>query len=173
MTANPATASLEAEIRSYVAMGSGLPSHLVIPGNDHGPAPQELYASVMLIHQDIRGIPVNQFDGEAEIRTLATVRGRYSVQWFRDGAREAVVRFAVWTSSPEGLQAAGSRGFTVHLVSDIRQLDELVSESWEERSGIDIDIGFLYSLEHSVDSFGAVGVELGVDSGIHLIEVGK
>ena len=172
MTANPATAPLEASIRSYVAAGSGLRSQVVIPGNDVGPAPQELYASVLLIHQEIRGIPANIFDGEAEGRTLATVHGRYSVQWFRSGARDAAFRLAVWISSSVGLEAAVSRGFTMLRVSDVRQLDELVSDAWEERAGLDLDLGYSYLLAAPLHPIETVAIEVRGERHTYEIEVG-
>ena len=134
---------LETAVRSYVAAGSGLQSEAVIPGFDNGPAPETLYASVLLIHQDIQGVPVTVFDGGAEARTVATMRGRYSVQWFRRGARNAALSFAIWASSPEGREAADTRKLTYIRVSDIHQLDELVSEAWEQRAGLDLDLGYL------------------------------
>ena len=51
------------------------------------------------------------------------MRDRYSVQWYRTGARDAARSFALWTSSPEGLAQAASADVTVLRVSDVRQLE--------------------------------------------------
>ena len=53
-TFSPSTQNLERRIRDYVAAGCGLEPRLVIQGNRNGPGYQEMYASALLIHQEIR-----------------------------------------------------------------------------------------------------------------------
>ena len=107
----PTTYDLEDSVRALVAAGSGLDLNQVIPGNDGGPAPDGLFASVLLIHQDTEGIPATPMRLRADelsldAPTIATVTGRYSVQWFRRGAHDAARRFATWVWSPAGLAHA-------------------------------------------------------------------
>ena len=173
MSARTAEA-LETAIRSYVAAGSGIQTKSVIPGFDDGPAPETLYASVVLIHQDVQGVPVTVFDGGAEARTVATMRGRYSVQWFRTGARNAALRFAIWASSPEGLEAAHSRQLTYLRVSDIRRLDDLVAEAWEERAGLEMDLGYLQEAVKPIEYIERVPVNVAAEAaagGAHTHEI--
>ena len=79
----PTTIELEREVRRLVASASGVPPAAVIPGNADGPSPDGLYASVVLIHEDIEGIPSTSLEVDTDSRQLASVRSRYSVQWFR------------------------------------------------------------------------------------------
>ncbi len=161
----PVTQSLERAIRGLVAAGSGLEPRRVRPGNADGPAPSGLYASVLLIHNAIEGIPATAMslasDGlSLNAPTVATVRDRYSVQWFRDGARDAARRLSVWVYSPEGLQSALDAGLTLLRVSDVRQLDEVVSTSWEERAGLDLHIGYSQTIDQTLDYIQAAPIHV-------------
>ena len=151
----PTTIDLEDAVRGFVAAGSGLDLNQVIPGNAGGPAPTDLFASVVLIHNAIRGIPAtaSRLTGDGlslDAGTLATVEDRYSVQWFREGARDAARRFSVWVYSPEGLQSARDTGLTLRRVSDVRQLDKIVSTAWEERAGLDLHIGYTQTIKQTL-----------------------
>ncbi len=162
----PSTYDLEDKVRGLVAAGSAMDPNFVIPGNDDGPTPDELFATALLIHQDIQGIPATPVtlasDGLAlDAPTVATVRGRYSVQWFRAGAHDAARRFATWLSSPAGLSKAHEYGLTTRRVSDVRQLDDIVSGVWEERSGVDLDVEYLQTIDETVDYLRSVPVEVG------------
>ena len=165
---SPTTDVLEAEIRAIVAAGSGLDfdTH-VLPGKDSFGAPNDLYATVLMITDPEIGTPSTTItdDGTTlEEHTTRTVSARYSVQWVRKGARDAARRFAVWRASAEGLHAVNQRNLTVLPVSGIRQLDTLVDEEWEERVGMDVDIGYLESLTQAVD--GAASTDIDID--LHL-----
>ena len=154
----PTTYALDDAVRAFAAAGSGLDPNQVIPGNDGGPVPDGLFASVLLIHQAIDGIPETPLRLSAEgerldAETHANVRTRYSVQWFRTGAHDAAKRLSVWASSPTGRDLASSLGLTFIRVSDIRQLDDIVSNAWEERAGLDLDLGYIQTLAQTVDYF--------------------
>ena len=162
----PTTQSLERTIRGLVAAGSDLESSRVRPGNQGGAVPNGLFASLVLIHQDIEGIPATVMslasDGaDLNAPTVATVRGRYSVQWFRTGAHDAARRLSVWVWSPEGVAQAQQADLTVLRVSDVRQLDDVVSGAWEERAGLDIDVGYTQRIDQTVDYLKAVPIEIG------------
>ncbi len=170
------TQGLERAIRAIVAAGSDLESRRVRPGNQGGAVPDDLFATVVLIHQDIKGIPAMLMslssDGDAlNAPTVATVRGRYSVQWFRTGAHDAAKRLSVWVWSPEGVAQAQQADLTVLRVSDVRQLDDVVSGAWEERAGLDIDVGYTQRIDQTVDYLKAVPIEVGAVGSTETITV--
>ena len=169
----PTTSEVERDIRGLVAAGSGLLPDHVIPGNGDGPSPDGLYASVQLIHEDVEGIPSTSLEVDSDSRQLASVRARYSVQWFRDGARDAARTLSVWTSSPDGLTQAGRADLTVLRVSDVRQLDDIVSDAWEERAGVDIDIGYVQTIDQTIGYVRTVPVEVQAGGQTQLVEVGN
>ena len=172
----PTTQDLERSIRAYVAAGSGLASSQVIPGYTDGPAPNGLYASVLLINEAIQGIPGTIFNLSESGQGLkapvrATVRASYSVQWFREGSRDAARRFSVWASSPAGRELAAARGLTFLSVSDVRQLDDIVSDAWEERAGLDLEIGYIQMLTQALDYIEAAPVHVREGEHIQIVEV--
>ena len=173
---SPETQTQERAVRGFVAAGSGLAPKLVRPGNDNGPAPGDLYATVLLITADGQGVPYTLYQdvgqGQLDAATVGTVRARYSVQWYRQGARDAARRFSLWAYSPTGLDRAASQGLTVLRVSAVRQIDDIIADAWEERAGLDLDLGYTYTLIDTINTFGAVGVEITAGGLTHTIEVG-
>ena len=172
----PTTASLEDAVAELVAAGSGLDYNRVVSGNKGTPVPDGLFASLVLIHQATEGIPATLMSlapGGADLNapTIATVRGRYSVQWFRTGAHDAATRLSVWAWSPEGVAKAQGADLTVLRVSDVRQLDDVVSGVWEERAGLDIEVGYTQRIDQTVGRLKAVPIEVGPGGSTETITV--
>ena len=170
------TQEVERAVRGLVAQGSELEPRRVRPGNQRGTVPDELFASLALIHQGIEGIPATVMSlasDEADLNalTMATVRGRYSVQWFRTGAHDAATRLSVWVWSPEGVAQAQKSDLTVLRVSDVRQLDDVVSGAWEERAGLDIDVGYTQRIDQTVGRLKAAPIEVGAGGSAETITV--
>ena len=164
----PTTQRLDEVVRDYVAMGSGLDSDTdVIPGNDGGPSPNHLFATVLLVEDESPGVPfVRHTDVEGVLRsqTLRAVAARYSLQFFRTGARDAARQLAVWVSSSAGRDEALRQHITVRRVSGIRRLDRLVDDEWEERVNVDLTIGYLESLTEPVDAIASAHVAIRLDA---------
>ncbi len=172
----PTTARLEDAVAELVTAGSALDYNSVLSGNKGTLVPDGLFASLVLIHQVIEGIPATVMSlapggADLDALTIATVRGRYSVQWFRTGAHDAATRLSVWAWSPEGVAQAQKADLTVMRVSDVRQLDDVVSEAWEERAGLDIDVGYTQRTDQTVGRLKAVPIEVGTDGSTETITV--
>ncbi len=172
----PATARLEDAVAELVAAGSGVGYNSVLSGNKGIPVPDGLFASLVLIHQAIEGIPATVMSlapGEADLNapTVATVRGRYSVQWFRTGAHDAATRLSVWVWSSEGVAQSQKSDLTVLRVSDVRQLDDVVSGAWEERAGLDIEVGYTQKIDQTVGRLKAAPIEVGAGGSTETITV--
>ena len=172
----PTTARLEDAVAELVAAGSGVDYNSVLSGNKGTPVPDGLFASLALIHHAIEGMPATVMSlasGETDLNapTVATVRGRYSVQWFRTGAHDAANRLSVWVWSPEGAAQAQKADLTVLRVSDVRQLDDVVSGAWEERAGLDIDVGYTQRIDQTVGRLKAALIEVGAGGSAEAITV--
>jgi len=168
----PNTETIEDAVMALVAEGGGVAA--VIPANEPEtfPAPAGPYATVLLINEIERGDPYSQRtrndDDSLTITTVRTARGRYSVQWYRTGAQDAARRFAIWVRSPGGTQWMLERNLTLNRVSDIRRLDAVAldvsaGDEWEERAGVDLDLGYLVTLEETADAIATVGINVHVD----------
>ena len=172
----PTTATLEDAVAELVAAGSGVDYNSVLSGNKGTPVPDELFASLVLIHQAIEGVPATVMslasdEADLDALTIATVRGRYSVQWFRTGAHNAAARLSVWVWSPEGVAQAQKSDLTVLRVSDVRHLDDVVSGAWEERAGLDIDVGYTQKIDQTVGRLKAAPIEVGAGGSTETITV--
>ena len=156
------TRSIERLIRSYIAEGAGLVSRLVIPGDQSGPAPTDPYATCLLL--DSRQAGVNptwgEFDGDqVQGRTIVSIRGRYSVQFYRSGSRDRGERFRRWADSPLGVLAAGRRGLTFLECGEVRQIDSIVSEAWEQRVALELSLGYSQRVEQALGRI--EGIDIG------------
>ena len=77
----------------------------------------------------------------------------------------------MWVYSPEGLQSALDAGLTLLRVSDVRQLDEVVSGAWEERAGLDIEVGYTQKIDQTVGRLKAAPIEVGASGSTETITV--
>ena len=139
-------ATFEDNIRAFVSKGSGIQSNYVIPGNDNGPRPQRLHATVLLIDDEKVGESnrhwTRVFDADGNVQGYElwqrdNHRAAYSIQFFGAGARAAAERFFAWAESEFALEDASLLKFSLWDLSKIRQIDTLVTDAWEERVGID------------------------------------
>ena len=139
-------ADFEARIRKFVATGSGIDSKWVIPGNDNAPSPRAPFASVLLITDNADGLPAireaDEGDDDVRLHNTRDRRATYSVQFYRKGAHENASKFVAWAVSDVGNLAAEEFGFRAQRVGDVRQLDDVVSDDFEERCGLDLTLDY-------------------------------
>ena len=166
----PAVRDLERAVRGVVAEGSLLPSSRVRPGNSGGPAATELYATVLAITDATDALPWTTYtpaDGDQlDARIGMVVRASYSVQWYLEGARDAARRCRLWLRSELGQEAVADVGLVLGRIGPVRQLDEIVSDEWEERAGFDLAVQYLQTLSAQVPALREVeiGTEIVVES---------
>ena len=145
--------TLNRAIRKLVSDGCGLPSSLVIPGNDNAPAPSCTFASVLPMRTEEQGVPIEWVrdqaapDEDVDIEVWSQVTGTWSVDWFRyGGTGETPVslaeRFRAWCSSSLAHEQMQAVSMTFVRCSAVRQLDELVSQSWELRAQLDLSLAY-------------------------------
>lgn len=145
--------TLNRAIRKLVSDGCGLPSSLVIPGNDDGPSPTGTFASVLPMRTEEQGVPIEWVrdqaapDEDVDIEVWSQVTGTWSVDWFRyGGTGETPVslaeRFRAWCSSSLAHEQMQAVSMTFVRCSAVRQLDELVSQSWELRAQLDLSLAY-------------------------------
>lgn len=137
---------LERSIRRYVAAGSGLERTHVIPANAPGPAPDGVFATVLILRTEQMGHPYSADyvprDSPDDVRRVVEIarQSECSVQFHRTGALEAAKRLSIWTATEAAKRSEVESAF--RLVSDftIMRLDERVGPSFEERASLDLTI---------------------------------
>ena len=114
-----------------------------MPGNQSKTPPKgEPFCTVTLITERDDGTAwVRPGDAIGSLATWMSHTLKYSVQWFRKGARDNARSFRSWARGPYGINMATDYGFTFIGTSEIRQIDEIVSSRWEERAGLDLSVG--------------------------------
>ena len=98
--------ALERAVRAYVAEGSTLDPHVVIPGNSKGQRPIKPYSSVLLINDIRKSYPIRKQLTHGQTIDLIYRRATFSVQWYRRGAVDLAETFDMWAMSENGLTQA-------------------------------------------------------------------
>ena len=153
MTVEPTRVDLEREIRKWVADGSDIDSENVLPGQQDIPRSDGVFASVLLIDDEEQSLPI-----EVDFPTLThhhldvrlVRRAMYSVQWYREGAVAAADRFQLWANSSLGTMAAQEAGFALDEIH-LRQLNEPISQAWEERAQADVTLDYFQDARYDGD----------------------
>lgn len=172
---SPTSQTLERAIRAYVAEGSGLERSNVIPGNKPSPVIKDPFATVVLVtdipdghawtlndriadrsYADATFTAGATFDVQAFVSSEIT----FSIQWWRAGASDYARRFAVWVRSPAGVTEAARRGFTFYRTSAIRNLSDVDKEVFEERLGLDLVIGIVWTDTRDVGLLDSVDISI-------------
>ena len=172
---SPTTEQIERSLRWWVALGSDLAPSMVQPANSGQPAPNEDYATLLMVRDTLPGKPVQRRvirgDSDIDETTIAIVRGRYSVQWYRDGAADRAAQFRVWVYSSRGRQAALS-GDTPYPVPQVyhgiggefhpfqmmrltgpQRIDAIISDDEEPRYTATLDVQYIQTVEAVVQRF--------------------
>ena len=109
-------------MRWFVGQGSGLDSHVVIPGNSPGQRPKATYATVLLLDDQRRGYPVRRQEPLGGGTTdLIYRRATFSVQFYRKDAASLAERFDRWAMSENGLSQAAT-SFSDGRINRVRVL---------------------------------------------------
>ena len=145
MAPRPTAEEMADAVRTWIGIGSGIPRRRVIPAND-GPVPQgpEPFVTVQTISRTPLGVP----------DAVVTIRHQFSVQWFREGAEAAADQFFIWSRTPWAKVRAQALGFSIVLVGALRDLDEYVAMTVEERAGLELDVGYVQVDDGTVNELG-------------------
>ena len=145
------TTDIDTPIQQFIAMGSGMDRSDVIPGNDKGPRPTKLYATLLWLDgEPVRSNPTPTF-------TTIETEDVFSVQWYRTGALAAARRFVVWALSDLALLEQLRRGFRIRPPLALRNLDYVVSDRFEERVGLDLRVGWCYAISEDSGNIESTG----------------
>lgn len=108
---------IDQAVRAYVAEGSEIPGERVIPGNDDGPRPSYIYATVLRMRDTTRGLPFRSATPSGEWM-MSPRTAVFSIQWLGVGAVDAASRWDDWARSEYGQlqeQQAFSDGGLSHI----------------------------------------------------------
>lgn len=150
----------EIVVRRYVALGSGISTESVIPGNSAGALPESLFATVLPYSDSPTGMPDIYITENSEIIDHGIV-ALFSVQWYRMGARDCAIKFRSWMYSEEAGRASYEMGITPQVPAGLVQIDAIISSEYEERMQMNLSVGWNNRL-----TFGASDFESPIGVGI-------
>lgn len=157
-----------------VADGSGVDEDNIVPADDNHPAPEGLYATIK--EMTCGGEGLNFTNLQSASTTTGTIFNRgnrtvmYSVQFMRAGARDAARNFLAWLYSVQGQEALMANHICLREVTPVRDLSTLRGTEMEERSGLDISLGYVETLQQTTNKIDSVSVDV-VYSGIQEEEI--
>ena len=153
---------IERRIREYIALGSGIDSGLVIPGNADGPLPTDLYASVTHINTRRVGFPAEGYVGET-LQQRTEIVGTYSVQWLRAGAAAAADRFWDWADSPFGHMRGTELGIRFLGLNGVQNIAEVIAEGYEERVSATARFGYFRFVDYTAGRVESMGISVSMN----------
>ncbi len=149
MALSPVTRDLDRAVRAFVAAGSGIDPKNVIPGDDNNPRPNVLYATVKPITDRTIGVPQEVYrpgagnpNTEVDVHISSWESPVYSVQFYRDGARDAAKRARLYAHNPEARRILAQSGLAWRTASDITNINDLLSTKYEERVALTMEFSY-------------------------------
>ena len=140
MALSPTPESVDTAVRAFVAAGSGIDPQNVIPGDDNGPRPNVLYATVKPITDITVGVPQEVYrahptspDTMVNVHISSWQTVDYSIQFYRTGARAAAKQFRLRPHNPEGRRILAQAGLVWRNASDITNVNAVIASKFEER----------------------------------------
>ena len=154
MTISPSFAELQNAVQLLVKNGTGL---VAIPGNTAGASPMGAYATVYLLSDADSGLPFEVLKEEEDETTITrhTYSGRraiFSLQFYRDGAIDAARRLKQFVRVEAGRELLFGAGLTFEKTTEVRRIDTLVSNLFEERAGFDLTLLYKMRVTDTISS---------------------
>ena len=177
--ATTGTSVIERRLRRHIASGAALltldaggdvTTQNVIPANSGGPAPRDVYATVLIASRAQEGEALlrnQQYDAADDLilKSARQVLAKISIQFFRNGAAEVSEQFLNWAESPAGKQAEQTADLVLVPPFAERRVDTLVGDRIEERVVVDIGLRYFAQLDQVTDKIEQVDVSISTDSG--------
>lgn len=161
---SPTLSQLHTWIYGLVVAGSGVDEDNVIPADDNHSAPEGLYATIKALTNQAEGLQYVTARPATETTLAVTNSGNrramYSVQFLRDGAKNAAQEFRAWLYSVLGQEGLSAHSLVLREVSEIRDLTALRGTEMEERAGIDVSIGYVEALTQTINKIDTVPVSV-------------
>ena len=157
----PTREEIENRVHEYIVAATGLPANRVVVAEQSRPARNETYGSfkflpTLQVGEDEVLTTNNVTPGSTLVDTKirGTRRAIFSVQFFRAGAYDIARRLLNYHLTPMGLLIMKRNDLVFGSVSDVKALDQIVSDRWEEHAGVDLE--FFYT-ETRVEEWPSIG----------------
>ena len=168
---DPTRFSLERKIRGLVALGSGIDSSRVIPGNTNNPIPVDEsgvpFVFVTLIADRRVGIPYYRHidHGNVTYEFMYELRNAdYSITWIADDfeGTDYPVEFESWMATTPGIIEQQKNDLVFSARSEVRSEDKMFTQQrhYERRRSMDVEIAYKRVVRHDVGWYDAVDINI-------------
>ncbi len=168
--ANPNQLDLDRIMRALVREATGLGSDFVMPGNENSPAPNTPYATVLRITEIQDGIDSTRYraipnnDTQVTAITTGCRSDLYSIQFYREGAYDLARTCRQYIHTPLGELFLQTNNISWRRSSEVRQIDGIISDKWEQRAGFDAEIRFIQTVEQTVNIIENTNINVKLDA---------
>ncbi len=158
---------LEDAVHDYVVSATGLDDSLVIISEQHAPAPNGPYCTIKYLPDTDIGIDSEiarnnvDDDTQSDVRLIGIRNAFFSVQFYRAGAYDNARKMQNYHQTPTGRLLLEAGFLTFRRVSQVRAIDTIVSDKFEDRAGIDLEFIYVPGIVETVNSLGSVSI--GID----------
>ena len=168
--ANPTKIELADKVIAMVKAATG---EMVIPGNDNAPAPNGLYATVLLL--DIEAVGVDSVVGRdatnpalVDITLKGTRIATFSVQFYRAGAQDALEKLLAFRMLPTGELWFDQNNIIWYTSSAVRVLDTVMGSMFEERRSIDIGMQYITTTTQTVNGIASAAINIEMSDSVDI-----
>lgn len=175
MTNSPTHIDLLNSVMALVSKATGIEISNVIPGNDNAPAPNSLYATVLVISITGEGIDSEiardaSDDTEIDLNIKGNRIGNFSVQIYREGAADVIESLLSFGASSVGQYWLEQNNLTWRRASDTRNLDAVMGGEWEERRSVDIELKYTSTKVDTVKGLASAEINIELTDSIDITE---
>ena len=142
-------------VYDFILAATGLDPYNIQLANTDEPAPDDLYATFLIFNDEEHGHKDKAYfrddDDQLFENAIGSYRAQVSLQFFRAGAFNMAHAFRAYCNTSAGLESALTIGLSVQKYGLIRRLDAIISETPEERAGLDLTIDYRYATRQNVE----------------------
>lgn len=170
MANSPTYDAMSILVRHFVAEASGLLPKYVISTYDNDPGPNVLYATVLPINIRMEGLDSEiardneSDDTKSDLHIAGNRIGTFSVQFYRSGAGDAALNLMAYPATSVGQIYMAENSLTWRKHGDILDIAAIMGSKFEERKGVDIEIGWMATNTDIVNALASAEITVNLDS---------
>lgn len=174
MANSPTYDALFVTVRHFVAEATGMLPKYVIPANDNAPAPNTFYATVLPINIRMEGLDsevARDNDGDdtkSDLHIAGNRIGTFSVQFYRilgrDNPGELALKLLAYPTTSVGQIYMAENNITWRKHGDILDIAAIMGSKFEERKGVDIEIGWMATNIDIVNALASAEITVNLDA---------
>ena len=165
----PTRKELLANLVLYISLLTGLDESVIMRSKQNSPAPLGNYCSLVYVTDTADGLADTTFEEIEGFDNIlnATLASRrlytFSVQFYRDGALDLAKRFMLGIESPESQIFQQTGLFIVSAIRSITEAAIVISQNYEERAILSLDILVQEKLTQEVNKIRQIDIDVSFD----------